>query len=85
MIKFTVVVLVGSNIIAWFLAVLQFAVLRNDFSIYGTQYHGLTALQTGYLVGLTQMIPEHQVQIFNGRLSFQVKVGETSRYAARMS
>ena len=67
-------VLIGSNIIAWFLAILQFAVLGNDYVIYGTQYHGLTALQTGFLVALTQLIPEHQLQIFNGRLKLQVKV-----------
>ncbi|KDN49603.1 DUF1751-domain-containing protein [Tilletiaria anomala UBC 951] len=73
LLKFSAVVIIGSNIIAWALAILQFAVLRNVYVIYGTQYHGLTGLQTGFLVGLTQMIPEHQVQIFNGRLNFHVK------------
>ncbi len=73
LVKFAVVVLVGSNIIAWFLAIVQFAVLGSDYAIFGTQYHGLTALQAGFLVALTQLIPEHQLQIFNGRLKIQVK------------
>lgn len=73
LLKFAAVVLVGSNIIAWFLAIVQFVVLRTEWILYDTQYHGMTALQTGLLVGFTQMIPEHRVQLFNGRLVFQVK------------
>lgn len=35
-------------------------------------YHGLMALQTGFLVGFTQLIPEHQVQLF-GVFKLRVK------------
>lgn len=38
------------------------------------QYHGLMALQTGFLVAFTQLIPEHQVQLFGGLASVRVKV-----------
>lgn len=37
-------------------------------------YHGLMALQTGFLVAFTQLIPEHQVQIFGGLVKLRVKV-----------
>lgn len=40
---------------------------------YGQQYHGLMALQIGVLVGFTQIIPEHQVQIM-GVFKARVKV-----------
>ena len=36
-------------------------------------YHGQMALQIGVLVGFTQLIPEHQVQLF-GVLRARVKV-----------
>lgn len=36
-------------------------------------YRGLMALQTGCLVAFTQIIPEHQVQVF-GMLKVRVKV-----------
>jgi hypothetical protein len=39
----------------------------------GEPVRGSTALLTGYLVAYTQLIPEHQVQIF-GRLKIRVKV-----------
>lgn len=39
---------------------------------YGMSYHGLMALQTGFLVGFTQLIPEHQVQLF-GLIKMRVK------------
>lgn len=37
------------------------------------EYHGQMALQTGILVAFTQLIPEHQVQVF-GVLKVRVKV-----------
>ena len=37
-------------------------------------YHGLEALQVGFLVAFTQLIPEHQVQMFGGILKMRVKV-----------
>lgn len=40
--------------------------------MYGIQYHGLEALQTGFLVALAQLIPEHQVQ-FKGLIRIRVR------------
>ena len=40
---------------------------------HGQYYHGQMALQTGILVAFTQIIPEHQVQVF-GVLKARVKV-----------
>jgi hypothetical protein len=40
---------------------------------YGMQYHGQMAIQTAVLVGFTQLIPEHQVQVM-GVLKARVKV-----------
>ncbi len=37
------------------------------------QYHGQMALQVGVLVAFTQLIPEHQVQLF-GIIRARVKV-----------
>lgn len=37
-------------------------------------YRGQSALQCGILVAFTQLIPEHQVQLF-GVLKLRVKVG----------
>ena len=45
----------------------------NEFR-YGMSYHGLEALQVGFLVAFTQLIPEHQVQMFGGILKMRVKV-----------
>lgn len=39
---------------------------------YGMEYHGQMGLQTGILVAFTQLIPEHQVQVF-GVLKVRVK------------
>lgn len=36
-------------------------------------YHGLSALQVGFLVAFTQLIPEHQVQVFGGLFHMRVK------------
>lgn len=41
---------------------------------YGTSVHGLSCLQVGFLVAFTQLIPEHQVQLFSGLLKLKVKV-----------
>ena len=40
---------------------------------YGMQYHGQMALQISLLVAFTQLIPEHQVQVF-GVIKARVKV-----------
>jgi hypothetical protein len=42
------------------------------------EYHGQMALQIGVLVAFTQLIPEHQVQLF-GVLKMRVKV-DSSRF-----
>jgi hypothetical protein len=34
----------------------------------------MMALQTGFLVAFTQLIPEHQVQLFGGLAKLRVKV-----------
>ncbi|SNX86125.1 uncharacterized protein MEPE_04834 [Melanopsichium pennsylvanicum] len=73
LVKFAAVILVGSNIIAWGLQLLLFGVFRKEVLIWGIQFHGLQALQTAFLVAFTQLIPEHQVQIFSGALKLRVK------------
>ena len=73
LIKFSVVVLVGSNIIAWGLQLLLFAVFRKEVLIWGIQFHGLQALQTAFLVAFTQLIPEHQVQVLSGAFKLRIK------------
>ncbi|KAK0555316.1 hypothetical protein OC846_001744 [Tilletia horrida] len=73
LLRFTAITIVLSNVVAWFLAVLIFVVFRSEFAVFGLQYHGLEALQVGFLVALTQLIPEHAVQLFRGAISIQVK------------
>ncbi|KAF8460978.1 DUF1751-domain-containing protein [Russula ochroleuca] len=63
--KFIAATVIFSNIIAFGLNWIEFAVLRNaDLFLYGMQYHGQMAVQIGVLVAFTQLIPEHQVQLF---------------------
>ncbi|XP_006454080.1 hypothetical protein AGABI2DRAFT_189397 [Agaricus bisporus var. bisporus H97] len=63
-IKFIVVTIVASNIIAFGLNWIEFmATGWSDQFLYGMQYHGQMALQIALLVAFTQLIPEHQVQI----------------------
>jgi len=45
---------------------------------YDMSYHGLEALQVGFLVAFTQLIPEHQVQMFGGLIKARVKVRSTT-------
>ena len=40
---------------------------------FGQSYHGMMALQAGFLVAFTQIIPEHQVQLLGGMLKLRVK------------
>jgi len=64
-IKFIVVTVTFANIIAICVNWIEFALLRNaDLFLYGMEYHGQMALQIGVLVAFTQLIPEHQVQLF---------------------
>ncbi|KAI0347786.1 eukaryotic integral membrane protein [Trametopsis cervina] len=71
-IKFIVVTIAVSNIIAFGLNWIEFFVLRLPLFLYGMQFHGQMALQIGVLVAFTQLIPEHQVQLF-GVLKARVK------------
>ncbi|WFD31255.1 hypothetical protein MSPP1_002289 [Malassezia sp. CBS 17886] len=74
LLQFSAVVVVVSNGIAWFIAMLLFFVTRKEFLIFGTQYHGMEALQTAYLVAFAQLIPQHQIQLLGGR--YQIRVRE---------
>ncbi|KAN0133210.1 Eukaryotic integral membrane protein (DUF1751) domain containing protein [Lactarius tabidus] len=71
-IKFIVVVVTFSNIIAFGLNWIEFVLFQNaDLFLYGMRYHGQMALQIGLLVAFMQLIPEHQVQLFG---VFRVRV-----------
>ena len=88
-IKFIVVTIVASNIIAFGLSWIEYFVFRNPafacvpsryvygkrltFPSFEIQYHGQMALQAGMLVAFTQAIPEHQLQLF-GVFKARVKV-----------
>ncbi|KAF9786856.1 DUF1751-domain-containing protein [Thelephora terrestris] len=63
-IKFIVVTIVASNIIAFGLSWIEYFVFQNPSFAFGIQYHGQMALQAGILVAFTQAIPEHQIQVF---------------------
>ncbi|CDZ96708.1 Predicted membrane protein [Phaffia rhodozyma] len=71
--KFTFVVIVASNVIAIGLSWILYFVLGAEVLVYGSTVHGLSALQVGFLVAFTQLIPEHQVQIFGGLIKIRVK------------
>ncbi|KAH7886121.1 eukaryotic integral membrane protein-domain-containing protein [Phlebopus sp. FC_14] len=63
--KFIIVCVTMPNIIAFAFNWIEFVATKNaDLFLYGMQYHGQTALFTSLLVAFTQIIPEHQVQIF---------------------
>ncbi|KAF8506755.1 DUF1751-domain-containing protein [Russula emetica] len=64
-IKFIAATVIFANIIAFGVNWIEFALFRNaDLFLYGMQYHGQVAVQIGVLVAFTQLIPEHQVQLF---------------------
>ncbi|KIJ22090.1 hypothetical protein PAXINDRAFT_95520 [Paxillus involutus ATCC 200175] len=70
--KFIVVCVTAPNLIAFAFNWIEFVATRNaDLFLYGMQYHGQMALLTSVLVAFTQLIPEHQVQIFG---FFRVRV-----------
>lgn len=74
LIRFSALVIVASNIIGFGFSWLQRIVLgQPEEFLYGQPIRGGTALLTGYLVAFTQLIPEHQVQLFNSRLKIRVK------------
>ncbi|KAF7339318.1 DUF1751-domain-containing protein [Mycena sanguinolenta] len=71
--KFIAVSVGFSNIIAVGFNWIEFLFTKNaDLFLYGMQYHGQMALQIAILVAFTQLIPEHQVQLF-GVLKARVK------------
>ncbi|KAM0752940.1 DUF1751-domain-containing protein [Meredithblackwellia eburnea MCA 4105] len=72
--KFVAVVLVASNVIAIAVNIIESYVLGDKaLFMYGMSYHGLMALQVAFLVAFTQLIPEHQVQLFGGLAKIRVK------------
>ncbi|TFK36961.1 eukaryotic integral membrane protein-domain-containing protein [Crucibulum laeve] len=72
-IKFIVVSIVASNIIAFGFNWIEFMATGNaELFLYGMHYHGQMALQIAILVAFTQLIPEHKVQVM-GVLSARVK------------
>ncbi|WWC62306.1 uncharacterized protein I303_104902 [Kwoniella dejecticola CBS 10117] len=71
LIKFSIITIVGSNVIAFGFSWLMWFVLGQEEALYGLPYHGLSGLQVGFLVAFTQLIPEHQVQLLG---KFKVKV-----------
>jgi len=70
--RFIGVVLIISNVVTLILSWIEYLVSGMELFIYSVEYHGQMALQTAVLVAFTQMIPEHQVQIF-GVLKIRVK------------
>nr|BAH22604.1 hypothetical protein UPA2 [Pholiota nameko] len=71
--KFIVVSIVASNIIALGFNWIEYIATRNaDLFLFGMHYHGQMALQIAILVAFTQLIPEHQVQIL-GVIKARVK------------
>ncbi|KAH9968613.1 eukaryotic integral membrane protein-domain-containing protein [Russula dissimulans] len=62
-IKFVAVTATFANIITFCVVWIEFALLRDDLFLYD-KYHGQMAVQIGALVAFTQLIPEHQVQLF---------------------
>jgi len=70
--KFIAIVITVSNLIAFFVNWIEYAVLGSDLFLYKMDYYGLTALQVGVLVAFTQLIPEHQLQFF-GSVKIRVK------------
>ncbi|OCF31254.1 hypothetical protein I317_06201 [Kwoniella heveanensis CBS 569] len=71
LLRFTAVVVVGSNVIAFGFSWIVWFVLGQEDALFGLPYHGLSGLQVGFLVAFTQLIPEHQVQLLG---KFKVKV-----------
>ncbi|WFD33496.1 hypothetical protein MCUN1_000309 [Malassezia cuniculi] len=73
LLNFSVIVVGVSNAIAWIAAVALYIVTGSSQVLNGTQYHGMQALQTGYLVAFVQLVPQNQVQLLGGRYSVSVK------------
>ncbi|KAF8745217.1 hypothetical protein RHS02_01417, partial [Rhizoctonia solani] len=71
--KFIFVTVVASNVIAVGLSWIEYVVIgKPELFLFGMIYRGQSALQCGILVAFTQLIPEHQVQLF-GVIKLRVK------------
>ncbi|KAK7465374.1 hypothetical protein VKT23_005352 [Stygiomarasmius scandens] len=70
--KFIVVCIGFSNIIAFGFNWIEYIATSQELFLYGMQYHGQMSLQIGILVAFTQLIPEHQVQVM-GFIKARVK------------
>ncbi|CAE7152649.1 unnamed protein product [Rhizoctonia solani] len=71
--KFIFVTVVASNVIAVGLSWIEYVVIgKPELFLFGMIYRGQSALQCGILVAFTQLIPEHQVQLF-GVIKVRVK------------
>lgn len=85
LLRFISLVIVGSNVIAFGFSWIVYILTRSEGAMcvwtitsltddsYGVPYHGLSGLQSGILVAFTQIIPEHQIQLF-GVIKARVKV-----------
>ncbi|EJD03577.1 DUF1751-domain-containing protein [Fomitiporia mediterranea MF3/22] len=70
---FIAIVTTLPNVVSFVINWAEFLITRNaDLFLYNIEYHGQMALQTGILVAFTQLIPEHQVQVF-GVIRVRVK------------
>ncbi|KAJ7705996.1 eukaryotic integral membrane protein-domain-containing protein [Mycena rosella] len=71
--KFIAVSVGFSNVIAVGFNWIEFIFTKDaDLFLYGMEYHGQMALQIAILVAFTQIIPEHQIQVF-GVIKARVK------------
>ncbi|CAG8686303.1 9885_t:CDS:2, partial [Acaulospora colombiana] len=77
--KFIGIVITIPNFIAFLLNWIEYAALGSETFLYGMDYHGLMALQTGVLVAFTQLIPEHQLQFFGLDGSFHGLIYDSIR------
>ncbi|ELU39843.1 eukaryotic integral membrane protein [Rhizoctonia solani AG-1 IA] len=78
--KFIFVTVVASNVIAVGLSWIEYVVIgKPELFLFGMIYRGQSALQCGILVAFTQLIPEHQVQLF-GVIKVRVKVGSNPAF-----
>ncbi|MBW0485187.1 hypothetical protein O181_024902 [Austropuccinia psidii MF-1] len=72
-VKFCLSIIGVSNLLSVAVNILEHYVFQDSgLYLYGMSYRGLMALQTGFLVAFTQLIPEHQVQLF-GLIKIRVK------------
>ncbi|KAG8862760.1 hypothetical protein FRB96_000770 [Tulasnella sp. 330] len=72
-VKFVLITCTLSNVLGLVVCYAEYVVLGNPgLFLFGMAYHGQMGLQAAILVAFTQVIPEHQVQLF-GALKMRVK------------